>query len=301
MKKFLIQSLFISASLLMLSVLAQAQGRYQVRLVHGSYNCAKDSVVVCVEIRATSADSAFVMGNANIQLNYPTAQLSNPSFRSRGVFSGGTYSLLGITRTAGSPTSALSINIVNNGVNGEGQRVGTDWKQVACLAFSTAGNTSKCYNLTISATNPSTVVTMAIPDPTDPQNNLSQTKEITQGTLTSITNQCPVNPTVALSGGGIINTGGSSNLVVTSQNSVFPATVVLSGNAGTVTLTQQEQSKSVAVSPTQTTDYTIQSVTGACGTGTGQGTAKVTVQTVGPNPNPCANVKCIPLTLRVIN
>jgi hypothetical protein len=302
MKKFLTQSLFILASLLVLSILAQAQtsaGRYEVRLVHGSYNCAKDSVVVCIEIRATSADSAFVMHNANFQLNYPTAQLSNPVFRSRGVFSGGVYSLLGMVKTPGTPISALGINVVNNGVNGEGQTVGTDWKTVACLAFSTAGNASKCYSINISATNPTTVVTMAFPDFVDPQNNASQSKTVTQGTLTPITNQCPATPIATLSGGGTIASGGSTNLVITSQNNVLPATVVISGGAGTVTLTSVDPSKTLSVSPTQTTSYTIQSVTGECGAGSSQGSASVAL-TGGPDPNPCPPSKCIPLTVRLL-
>ena len=298
MKKFNLLSFLFVGALLISATFAKAQGRYEVRLVPGAYNCAKDSVTMCLEIRATSADSAFVMGNANFVLTYPNSQLSNPIFRSRGTaFSGGTYSLLGMTRTPGSPNSALSINVVNNGVNGEGTTVDTNWKNVACLAFSTAGNTSKCYSLTISASNPSTVVTMAYPDPADPQNNISLTKEVSQGALTSISNQCPATPTVTLSGGGTIAAGGSSTLTVTSQNSVLPATVALSGGIS-VTLTQQEPSKTVTVTPTNSTTYTVQSVTGDCGAGTGQGTATVTIQGSGTN---CANVKCVRVTFRIIN
>lgn len=292
MKKFKLQSVLFVVALLMNIVVARAQGRYEVRLVPGAFNCTKDSVTMCLEIRATSADSAFVMGNANFILIYPTSQLNNPVFRSRGAFSGGTYSLLGMTKTAGTPNSALSINVVNNGVNGEGTTVDPNWKTIACLAFSTTGNTNKCYSLTISASNPTTVVTMAYPDPADPQNNISLTKQVSQGTLTSISNQCPAPPIATLSGGGTIATGGSSTLTVTSQNSVLPAIVALSGGVS-VTLTQQEPTKTVTVTPTNTTTYTIQSVTGDCGAGTGQGTATVTIQN-------CTNVQCIPVTFRII-
>lgn len=280
MKKIITNYFFILAGLLMVSTVARAQvsnGRYDVRLVHGSYNCAKDSVVVCVEIRATSADSAFVMGNANFLIIYQNNQLSSPVFRSRGIYSGGNYSLMSIAKTPGDPTSALSINVVNNGVNGEGQPVDTNWRTVACLAFSTAGNAGKCYNLTLSATNPTTLVTMAYPNPVDPENTLSLTKEVKRGTLTSITNQCPTTPIATLSGGGTIASGGSANLTLTSQNNVLPATVVVSGGAGTVTLTSVDPTKTLSVSPTQTTSYTIQSVTGECGTGSGQGSATVTL------------------------
>lgn len=301
MNKFLTQSLFILATLITVMV-AQAQtptGRYEIRLVPGAYNCTQDSVVVCVEIRATSVDSAFVMGNANLQLTYPSNQLSSPVFRSRGIYNGGVYSPMTMTKTSGTTTSALSINIVNNGVNGQGQMVDINWRMVACLAFSTAGNSSKCYGLTISPTNPTTVVTMAYPNPDDPQNNLSLTKEVSQGALTSISNQCPINPTAILSGGGTINAGDNTNLVITSQNNVFPATVVLSSNGGTATLTAQSPSKTLTVSPNQTTNYTIQSVTGECGAGSGQGAANVIVTNTPPIPN-CPPLKCIPLTLRIV-
>lgn len=295
MKKFFTFSFF--AVSLFFAALLQAQnstGRYEVRLVHGAYNCAKDSVVVCVEIRATSPDSAFVMGNANFLLIYQNNQLGTPVIRSRGAFSGGSYATMTITRTDGDPTSALSINVVNTDVGGAGTTVDTNWKNIGCIAFSTAGNTSKCYNLTLSASNPATIVTRAYENPSDPE-GVSLTQEVTQGTLTSITNQCPANPTVALSGGGTINPGENATLTVTSQNSVLPAQVTLSGNIQ-VTLTAQEPTKNVLVSPNTNTTYEIVSVTGDCGAGTGQGTATVSVTI----PQNCPPAKCIPIVTRIV-
>lgn len=302
MKKLLTQSFFLFASLLMLSMLAQAQtsaGRYQVRLVHNSIDCAKDSVNVCLEIRATSPDSAFVMGSANIYLAFQNNQLVAPVISSYSNFHDtNVYSFIDLVPTVGPNSTIVSVNIVNNGRNGAGTTVGTDWMPIVCLRFGiAAANQTKCYSLSINASQPSTVVTRAYSNPNNPT-GLSFTQEISQGTLTSISNQCPVNPIVALSGGGTINAGGSANLVVTSQNSVLPATVILSGGGGTVTLTSQQPSTTIQVSPTQTTDYTIQSVTGACGAGTGQGTAKVTVS--NPNPGNCPPEKCIPATIRVL-
>jgi hypothetical protein len=302
MKKLLTQSFFLFASLLMLSILAQAQtsaGRYQVRLVHNSIDCAKDSVNVCLEIRATSADSAFVMGSANIYLAFQNSQLVAPVISSYSNFHDtNVYSFIDLVPTVGPNSTIVSVNIVNNGRNGAGTTVGTDWMPIVCLRFGIPStNLTKCYSLSINASQPSTVVTRAYSNPNNPT-GLSLTQEISQGALTSISNQCPVNPIVALSGGGTINAGGSANLVVTSQNNVLPATVILSGGGGSVTLTSQQPSKTIQVSPTQTTDYTIQSVTGACGAGTGQGTARVTVS--NPNPGNCPPEKCIPATIRVL-
>ncbi|MFN8348286.1 MAG: hypothetical protein U0X91_25010 [Spirosomataceae bacterium] len=303
MKKFLTHSLYLLASLLMLSTLAQAQtsaGRYQIRLVHSSLDCAKDSVKACLEIRATSADSAFVMGSANILFSFQNNQLASPTIQNYYNFHDtNIYSFIDLIPTVGPNSTVVSLNIVNNGRNGAGTTVGTDWVPIACIGFAiTPGNTTKCYSLTLSASQPSTVVTRAYPNPSNPS-GLSLTQEISQGTLTSIANQCPVNPIVTLSGGGTINSGGSANLVVTSQNNILPATVAI--NPGlSVTLTQQEPNKTLSVSPSQTTDYTIQSVTGSCGAGTGQGTAKVTV-TGGPDPGNCPPAKCVPLTIRILN
>ena len=281
MKKFLTQSLFILASLLMLSTLAHAQtsaGRYEIRLVHNSFDCAKDSVKVCLEIRATSADSAFVMGSSNIYLAFQNNQLVAPVIYSYSNFHDtNIYSFIDLVPTVGANSTIVSLNIVNNGRNGAGTTVGTNWMPIACLRFGiAAANQAKCYSLSINASQPSTVVTRAFPNPLNPA-GLSSTLEISQGALTPITNQCPTTPIATLSGGGTIASGGSANLVITSQNNVLPATVVLSGGAGTVTLTSVEPSKTLSVSPTQTTSYTIQSVTGECGTGNGQGTATVTL------------------------
>ncbi len=295
MKKFFTFSFF--AVSLFFSTLLQAQtstGRYEVRLVHDAYNCAKDSVVVCVEIRATSADSAFVMGNANFLILYQNNQLSTPTIRRRGIFSGGSYATMTMTRTDGDPTSALSINVVNTDVGGAGAPVSTAWQTVACIAFSTAGNTSKCYNLTLSASNPATIVTRSFENPSDPE-GISLTQEVTQGNLTSITNQCPANPTVALSGGGTINAGNTATITVTSQNNVLPAQVSLSGGIQ-VSLTAQEPSKNVLVSPNADTTYQILTVNGDCGAGTGQGQAVVLVV----SPQNCPPAICIPITTRII-
>jgi hypothetical protein len=240
------------------------------------------------------------MGSANILLSFQNNQLVGPVIRNYYNFHDtNIYSFIDLIPTVGPTSTVISINIVNNGRNGTGTTVGTDWVPIACLGFGIApANVTKCYSLNISASQPSTVVTRAYPNPINPS-GLSLTQEIAQGTLTSIVNQCPINPIVTLSGGGTITNGGTANLTVASQNNILPATVVI--NPGlSVTLTQQEPSKMLQVSPSQTTDYTIQSVTGTCGAGTGQGTAKVTV-TGGPDPGNCPPAKCVPLTIRILN
>ncbi|MCU0338782.1 MAG: hypothetical protein MUE30_02775 [Spirosomaceae bacterium] len=61
--KNIFKFLILSFTMLTISQISQAQGRYEVRVTHSKFNCTADSVEVCVEIRATSTDSAFVMGS----------------------------------------------------------------------------------------------------------------------------------------------------------------------------------------------------------------------------------------------
>jgi hypothetical protein len=301
--KNIFKFLILSFTMLTISQISQAQGRYEVRVTHSKFNCTADSVEVCVEIRATSTDSAFVMGSGNVFLIYENAQLASPVFRRRGLFTSANnanYALLGMTITPGTTTSALSLNIVNNGVSGEGITVSTAWSLVACLAFKSTDPNNQCYNLTVSPSSPSTVMTLAYKDPndTDPNNPMmSLTKTISRGALTSISNQCPTTPVVALTGGGVINSGDNANLTIAVTNNTLPATVTLTGGIN-VQLDAQNPSKVIQVSPSVTTEYEIQSVSGSCGTGTaaaGQNKVTVTINSSG-----CPPQKCIPATVTLI-
>lgn len=303
--KNIFKTLLFTSVLMLVGQVSQAQGRYEVRVTHSKFNCATDSVEVCVEIRATSTDSAFVMGSGNIFLVYENAQLGNPTFRKRGAFSSASnanYGLLGMTVTPGATTSALSLNIVNNGTSGAGVTVSTDWSLVACLAFRTVNTNNKCYNLTISPSNPTTVMTLAYKDPadTDPNNPLmSLTRTISRGALTSISNQCPTTPIASLTGGGTINQGQNANLTIATTNNVLPATVTLTGGIN-VQLDAQNPSRTIQVSPNLTTDYEIQSVTSSCGAGAASSSQfKVTVTVINSNSG-CPPQKCVPATVTLV-
>ncbi len=301
MKKTFMNGLLIFIGILaLLSNMTFAQERFQLRLVPDTIDCVNNKVSVCVEIQAI--DSAFIMGNANLRIFYKTAQLSTPIIKSRNNFTSGQYSNITSATAAGADTSIFTLNIFYNGSNGEGQTVDTTWKSVACLEFSIAGaNTTKCYDMfflpnDFSLSLPNTVVTRAYLAPTvdDPTLTLTETIE---GSFINIANQCSL-PVVAISGDTTINVGGTAVLTLTSQNNIFPATILLSGGTS-VELTQAEPVKTVSVTPGITTTYQIQSVTGICGAGaTASGQNQVLVQ-VNQIQN-CPPGKCIPLAFKII-
>ncbi|NBB17722.1 hypothetical protein GVN20_00010 [Runella sp. CRIBMP] len=279
---------------------AFAQTSFKLRLVPKVIAC--DSAIVSVEIQAP--DSAFVMGNANLRIFYKSAQLANPSIKSRNNFSSGDYFSITSLTDVGVDTSVFTLNILYRGEQGSGTTVGNSWISVADVKFALTGtNTSKCYDLFFlpkgaSSSLPNTVITRAYASPTVEDPTRTLTSEI-NGTFTNITNQCSL-PVVAIAKDTTINAGGVAVLTLSSQNGVFPATVTITGQAP-IQLTQAEPVKTVSVSPASETIYQILTVTGNCGSGSaaaGKSQAKVSVlQVTLPE---CPPTKCIPLTLRII-
>ncbi|MFN4144552.1 MAG: hypothetical protein ACK4GN_01925 [Runella sp.] len=276
----------------------QTTGRYNLRLVPDTIDCASNKVVACVEIQSTSADSAFTMGNGNIWIGHRQGQLINPIIKSRHNFTNGDYNSISYVPSTGADTSILSLNITYRGEFGDGQQVNTTWKRIACLEFTIpAGNTAKSYDLFIFKNQPETVITRAFAAPTQQDPGRTLTATVTQGTFTNIVNQKPILPAVTITGTQTINEGQSATLNLATQTGSLPINVTLS-NGQNVTLTSIPSSGQVSVSPNQTTTYTITNVSNACGTGTGNGQAIVTV--LKSSNDDCSNTRCIPVRLVVI-
>lgn len=279
---------------------AFAQTSFKLRLVTKSISC--DSAIVSVEIQAP--DSAFVMGNANLRIFYKSAQLANPSIKSRNNFTSGDYFNITSLTDVGVDTSVFTLNILYRGEQGSGTTVGTSWISIADVKFALNGtNTSKCYDLFFlpkGASNslPNTVITRAYASPTVEDPSRTLTEEI-NGTFTNIMNQCSL-PVVAIAGDTTINAGGVAILTLSSQNGVFPATVTITGEAP-IQLTQVEPVKTVSVSPATDTIYQILTVTGSCGAGSAASEkSQVEVSVLEVTPPECPPAKCIPLTVRII-
>lgn len=290
--------LFFLGMSVLFSIQAVAQTSFKLRLVPKSVTC--DSAIVSVEIQAP--DSAFVMGNANLRIFYKSAQLANPSIKSRNNFTSGDYSSISSLTDIGADTSVFTLNIVYRGEYGNGTMVGTSWVSIADIKFAILGtNVSKCYNLfflpkDFSNSLPATVVTKAYASPTvdDPARTL--TAEV-NGTFINIANQCSM-PVVAIAGDTTINNGGTATLTLSSQNGVLPATVTITGGSS-IDLTQANPIKTVTVTPTVMTTYQILTVTGTCGAGSAaSGKSQAVVQIASPQN--CPPAKCVPLTIVII-
>ncbi len=251
-----------------------AQGVYDLRLIHSSFNCKDKKVLVCVEIRATSADSAFKVDGANINMSYLTSQLTNPVIKTRDNFTSGFYNAIDFrasTNPAG--TAGLFSLLITSAVNAnDGTLVGTTWMKVASIEFDlTATNSTNCYSLNLLKTSPSTVITKII----------APTKAVTamQGAFTSLSNQCPTKPTVALS------SNMPTNLVFTLTDGDLPVTVSLTDGTS---VTMLQGIMNLPISPTKITVYQIQSVSNNCSVGLAAANAdKVSI-------TPSATPVCVP-------
>jgi hypothetical protein len=265
-------------------------GRYDLRLVHQSFDCVKKKVTFSLEIKATSPDSEFVMGSANIPISHKNAQLKNPKIITRSNFS--TFangykkidSTYATSATADSSFYTVLINYVGDGTVGTTVS-STAWMPIVTFEFDVVStNTTGCYGVSLIRQNPTTVVTRT--------NSTALTFEVKQGIFTNIVNQCPQNPVVSITGTAGITQGQSGTLTFTLSSGTLPATVTLSNNT-VVTMTSTPQN--LSVSPSTTTTYTIASVQGSCGTGTAANGANQFKITVTPTSGSGSGSNCLPI------
>jgi hypothetical protein len=297
MKKVIIAVIGLFLMTLINASNAAAQGVYDLRLMHQSLDCAKKKVVVSVEIKATSADSAFKLEGANVRVRFTSNQLKNPRFKTRDNFSGGMYEVMDslISMTTDSTSGIFTANIVNAKSATDGMLVGATWTKMFSLEFDVAAsNADNCYTLMLMSTLPSSKVTKIM--------SAGVAVVAAKGVYTNITNQCAVKPVVALSAAA----GQTTELILTLQAGDLPVTVTLSGG---LSATMTQGTAKVAIAPTVQTTYTITKVENQCAVGlSAAGAGSVTVSpsaTTPPDPSPtpisdCANVKCIPVTAKVI-
>jgi hypothetical protein len=280
---------FVLATLLSLTD-SFSQGVYDLRIVHQSLDCAKKTVVVSVEIKATSADSSFKLEGGNIRVMFTTNQLTNPRFKSRDGFSGGKYEVMDslISMTTNGASGLFTANIVNAVGATDGTLVGINWTKMFTLEFDVAASsTDKCYNLTLMANPPAaSKVTKII--------SSGVGAVASKGVYTNIVNQCPVKPVVALTSAS----GQSSELTLTLQAGDFPVMVTISGG---LMATMTQTTAKVAIAPATQTTYTIDSISNQCTVGlAAAGAGSVTVTPSSNGGTGCINVMCIPVTARVI-
>lgn len=285
------------------SNVALSQGRYNLRLTPESIDCVNGKKVAVVEIQATSADSAFVMGNGNIRIGFKRNQFkNNPVIKTRHNFSSGDYKTITSVLARGADSSIFTLNIEYRGEFGSGTTVTAAWTKIASIELSdTTTNTTKCYDLRLIKSEPSTVITMAYAAATAEDPGRTLTASVTQGVFTNIVNECPSaasKPVVSLIGDATINPGQTTPLSIKLLSGDMPYTVVLS--PGGITLADLMLATTTQnVSPSTNTTYQIQSVSNACGTGTADPQFNRAIITVLP-PENCPPAKCVFFTAKVV-
>ncbi len=246
-------------------------GKYDLRLVQESVDCATRKVTFSAQIRASGPGDEFILGSSSILFtNQSPGVLSNPTLSSIDHFSGGRYGTL--TLSEQSPT--LTLNILYSGVSPftDTPNVTTDWTSIAHITFDVAGPSDGCYGLNWNgaADFPGTdVLKVVITAGTKAE------LPATPGTFTNVTG-CAfagLSPVATITGDTTIQAGQQATLKINFTGAT-PVSLTVNGTAYN-NLTQSPLL--VPVSPASTTTYTLGSVSNACGAGTGSGSATVTV------------------------
>ena len=246
-------------------------GKFQLRIVQDSVDCATRKAVFSAQIRAISTGDQFVMGSASLVFQSSNAALTNPVLVSRDNFSGGRYSQLSLGLQAGT----LTLNVVYQGTSPftDVPNVTTDWKSIAHISFDIPAQSDGCYNLTWNTAQdfPSTDVFEVLINGGTAQEELVMADSYSNATACAFASGLPL---ATLSGDTTIASGQQAVLKV-NFSETSPLSVAI---AGTTYSNLTQSPLLVNVSPASTTTYSIDSVFNACGKGTAQGSATVTVQ-----------------------
>jgi hypothetical protein len=249
--------------------LAQS-GKYQLRIVQESVDCATRKVVFSAQIKATSTVNQFILGSSNLTFTFPSAKLTNPTLLSRDNYSGGRYSQLNLNQQG----SVLTLNVIYQGTAPftDAPNVTTDWKSIAHFSFDIPAHSDGCYSIAWNTENdfPSTEAFEVVIQNDNYTEETIERDAFSAATGCAFASQLPV---ATLSGDTTIYAGEKAILKV---NFTGPTPLSISLNG----ITYGNLTKSpllVNVFPTTTTTYTLDSVFNACGKGTRQGSATVSV------------------------
>ncbi|WP_373511232.1 hypothetical protein [Persicitalea sp.] len=250
-------------------------GGYDLRLVQESVNCVTRKVTFAAQIQASSADSTFILGTSSLPFTISTNALTNPVLSSLDNYSGGKYGTL----TLSTQGSVLTLNVVYNGSApyNDSVNVTNNWIDIAHLTFDIPSLSDGCYTAAWNGAGsfPSIKVSQvritagsATETPAFPGTFTDATACAFAGSL----------PTATISGDTTINSGGEALLRV-SFGGPSPTSISVAG----ISYNNLSQSPLlINLFPDNTTTYTIDSVTNACGRGTVSGSATVTIAAVPP-------------------
>lgn len=133
------------------------KGRYSVQFNVKSLDCATGKVVIRLQVKANSADSTFLMGDANYRFDYDSQIIRNPQIISQENFSSQApasdirYNQQNLNGSTVGPTlGTVSVNTVYGGSGNGAKLVGTDWITVSCIQFDIVNTQvvqSNCFGL----------------------------------------------------------------------------------------------------------------------------------------------------------
>jgi gliding motility-associated-like protein len=128
-------------------------GLYDVRILIKTFDCANNTVIFQVQVRASKQTNKFMLGDANYRFTYDPRQIKHPTLASQDNFSNqspamdrnyGPQNLTGSTE--GSTKAILSINCFYSGSSSGAMQVDTSWTNVSSIKFDVLDD-SKCINI----------------------------------------------------------------------------------------------------------------------------------------------------------
>ena len=133
------------------------KGRFSVRFAVKSLDCVTGKVVIRLDVKSSSPDSTFQMGDANYRFDYDSRVIQNPQIVSQENFAGPApssdvrYNPQNLNGSTAGPTiGTVSLNTTYGGSGTGAALVPTEWTTVSCLQFDIINTqliTSNCFGL----------------------------------------------------------------------------------------------------------------------------------------------------------
>lgn len=145
--------LFFIAAILVFYQLSAQKGLYDARIAVKNFDCVNRSVIMQVQIRASTMANVFKLGDANYRFTYDPRQIKRPVLVTQDNFSNqapaldrnyGPQNLSGSSE--GETKAILSINCFYSGGAEGAKNVDTAWTTVSCVKF-TLVNADNCINI----------------------------------------------------------------------------------------------------------------------------------------------------------
>jgi gliding motility-associated-like protein len=141
---------FLFFALCTSSFIKAQNGQFDVRLQLNKVDCARQKLLVTIEIKAHDESSSFLMGNANLRFSYNTQLIKGPeivdqqNFTSLGEKGSMNYNPLSLNgSTERNPKGIVSLNIIYSGAEQNATTVTSSWMPIATLQFDLINSQNK--------------------------------------------------------------------------------------------------------------------------------------------------------------